>query len=270
MNVLFDGSIASDSEVRLSCTDRGFQYGDGIFETIVCQGTVVSFLDLHWERLTKGMNILKLALPDWLSQGQLETAILKLMQLEGLETARVKLLAWRKKGGLYTPSQNSAHLLIMALPHQPPIKILKVADICRQVRLAHSSISSFKTLSSMPYVLAGIEKKQRKLDELILLDREDRVSECTASNIFWIKDNRLFTPPLESGCIEGIRRRSIMDRLGAENPVKQVSITVDELLEADQVFNCNVTGIQWIRTIREHRYDLNHIDQLKSAFKLYD
>jgi len=268
MNVLFDGRFISETEVRLSVADRGFQFGDGLFETIVYQSQTVWFLQLHWERLTKGIKVLNLSIPEWLDLEYLESAIIKLVQLEGLESSRVKFMVWRRKGGLYTPLHNSAHLLIIALPHQSPPQILKTADFSQTVRISHSSTSSFKTLSSMPYVLAGMEKKERNLDELILLDQSGCPSECTASNLFWVKNNQLFTPPAVSGCIEGIRRRSIIERLAGTNPVKQVTISIQELLDADQVFTCNVSGISWIRKIQDQNYQLDTIQQLERDFFL--
>jgi len=270
MNVLFDGRFTTETEIRLSFTDRGFQYGDGIFETIVCEGQTILFLDLHWERLTKGIKVLNLLLPEWLRLEYLESAILKLAKLERLVSARVKVLVWRRKGGLYTPSENTAHVLIMALPHRPPRQILETAGFSKKVRLAHSPTSPFKTLSSMPYVLAGIEKKERNLDELILLDQDEHLSECTAANLFWIKNNRLFTPSLQTGCIEGIRRRNIIERLAQDNPVSQVLLPIQEVLEADQVFTCNVTGIVWIRTIQDRHYQLDQLDRLKRDLHLND
>lgn len=270
MNVLFDGRFTAENEVRLSFTDRGFQYGDGIFETIICQREAVRFLPLHWARFTRGMKVLDLSMPKWLDLEYLESAILKLVQLERLETARVKVLVWRREGGLYTPTQHSAHLLIMALQHRKPPQILETAGFSQTVRITRSPTSSFKTLSSVTYVLAGMEKNQRNLDELILLDHNDCPAECTAANLFWIKNNRFYTPPLDSGCIDGIRRRYIIERLAGENPVSEVSISIQELLEADQVFTCNVAGIGWIRNIQDRHFELNQADRLERDFNLND
>ena len=270
MNVLFDGRLTSEAEVQIPFTDRGFQYGDGIFETIICRVGIITFLDLHWERLLRGMKVLSLSLPAWMELDFIRESIEKLIQLEKLETARVKILVWRKKGGLYAPSLDSAHVLIIALPNHQPGKILEKAAFSQRVRIAHSPTSAFKTLSSMPYILAGMEKSDRGLNELIILDQMGAPSECTAANLFWIKDNQLFTPPLQTGCIDGIRRRYIIDKLAQDNPVNLKTISTHQLLEIDQVFTTNVTGICWIRNLEERSYQVDQYDQLEIAFKLKD
>ena len=65
-------------------------------------------------------------------------------------------------------------------------------------------------MSALPYVMAGIEKQNRGLDDLIILSTKDHVSECIASNIFWLRKGTIYTPSLRSGCIEGIRRAQLI------------------------------------------------------------
>jgi 4-amino-4-deoxychorismate lyase len=114
------------------------------------------------------------------------------------------------------------------------------ACISQNVKLSFHPYSRFKTLSALPYVMAGIEKKERQMDEMVLCDMYGRVSEASAMNIFWQKDKKLYTPSLNTGCIEGIMRSKILD---AVKGIQICEVQPDDLIEAEAIVTCNVTGI---------------------------
>lgn len=100
------------------------------------------------------------------------------------------------------------------------------------------------------YVKAGLEMKQRALDEILITDADGNISEASSSNVFWVKDNQLFTPSLETGCIDGVRRRWIIDQMQkSDKPVQQVKAQLAELSNADYIFTSNATGINFIGTL---------------------
>ncbi|MDB5240619.1 MAG: aminotransferase [Spirosoma sp.] len=255
MFLLYNSNILQDTDYQIFANDRAFQYGDGLFETIRYEQSQVWFWPDHYARLTAGMKALHLTLPDNLSEAstyQHITDLLRTNELTG-QPARIKIQVWRQTGGLYTPTTNYANILITAQPGGPfAITERAIVGILEAIRLHVSPYSAFKTLSSLPYVMAGIAKKERGLDDVILLNvnPEDYLAECLASNLFWFDKGVLYTPDIETGCVDGIMRQQILRK--AKTVGQSVNIgfhRLASLSSAEAVFCCNVNGIQWIRSI---------------------
>ena len=255
MFLVYNSDLVAETDKSVSINDRAFRYGDGLFETIRYERNRVWFWPDHYARLTAGMKALHLAILPNLSAEGLHQSVLQLLEANGLtdQPARVKIQVWRQTGGLYTPTNNHANLLITTQPGRPfAITERATAGIFEDVRLTHSPYSSFKTLSSLPYVMAGIAKQERGLDEVILLnaDPEGYLAECQASNLFWFEEGVLYTPALETGCVNGIMRQHLLRTAAAIGQPVNVSFHARHSLSlAEAVFACNVSGIQWIRSI---------------------
>lgn len=257
MDILFNDTLYKSTDLSFDLHDRSFMYGDGLFETMMIKKGKLRFLNLHLERLLLGMEALAMEIPPFLEKENIKNALLQIAALNGFsENARLKLQVWRKPGGLYTPQQNQVNTLITASRPKERPAIIKKAAIATRVKLHYSAYSSFKTCNALPYVLAGIEMKDRGLDEIIILDINDHVSECTSSNIFWIKNGEIYTPALSTGCISGIMRKHIIQQATLNNHrVNEVKASQEVLFKADQVFCCNVTGIYLFQEIAGVSYD---------------
>lgn len=256
MDVIYNDQLLSLDEVRLSFDDRSFQYGDGLFETMMLKNGKVRFLELHLDRLAKGIQALSLTPPTFFSDSNLGQRLQQLAILNGYsKNARIKIQVWRKPGGLYTPLHNDANVLVSASQSKARAKIINHAAVAKNTRLSYSSYSAFKTSNSLPYILAGIEMKERNLDEIILTDTDGNISECSSSNIFWIREGQLYTPALSTGCISGIMRRHLMEQAVADNiQVNEVREPVEALQHAENVFCCNVTGVYAFAAIEHEKF----------------
>ncbi|GAB3895390.1 aminotransferase class IV [Spirosoma agri] len=244
MFLVYNSDIQTEDEFRVPANDRAFQYGDGLFETIRYEHNHLWFLPDHMARLTSGMAALHLKLPIHVTELSIQQLIHKLLLANGLvnQPARIKLQVWRKPGGLYTPTCQEANYLITAQPGNPfritePTKI----GIYEDVRLAESPISAYKTLNSLPYVLAGLYKQQHGFADVLLLNTDGYLAECVASNLFWFSQQRLFTPSLKTGCINGIARRQLLRHFSDQ---EEGFFLPSALATADAVFAANVMGIQ--------------------------
>jgi len=271
MNINFNGEVYKQDSLQLPITDRGFQYGDGLFETMIWKNDQVRFLSDHLNRLRRGMKALRLDPGNITGREKLKDAISGLIsenQIYG--NARIKMIVWRTGNGLFAPESHSCNYLITASPlsrNSNPEK--KLVAICKDVRLQRSPVSAFKTLSSLPYILAGIEKNERNLDDAILLDNRNNLSECLYSNLFWIKGDTFYTPALSTACVEGIRRKFIIHRLLTHKiNVCEVEAPVEDLLQADGVFNCNVTGIYPILQVENTRYSTARVHEISKRYSL--
>lgn len=227
-------------------TDRAFQYGDGLFETIRYENGQVWFWPDHYDRLRQGMAALQLDVPTRFDSDTLHRQLLDLITQNGLADtpARLKLQVWRQPGGLYTPATCAVNWLLTAQPTSPFSVTAKDSLGCfSDVRLSPSSISRFKTLNALPYVLAGLYKQQHGYDDVLLLDTHGHVAECVASSLFWQRNGRWYTPSLATGCIDGILRRQLLRTQAVEE-----GLFLPESIEtADAVFCANVNGIQTLR-----------------------
>ena len=243
MNLVYNSDMLSEAAFSLSPSDRAFQYGDGLFETIRFEAGKLWFWPDHYDRLTSGMAALYLDAPDRFGPDELHHTILDLIQQNSLGTGqvRIKLQVWRQPGGLYTPTTHRANWLLTVRPGQPFALTDKPRlGIFRDLRLAPSPLSPFKTLNALPYVLAGLYRQQHGFDEVVLLDTNGHLAECVASSLFWLKDHQLFTPSLESGCIDGIIRRQLLRTY----PVQEGLFPPSVLESADAIFCANVSGVQ--------------------------
>jgi branched-chain amino acid aminotransferase/4-amino-4-deoxychorismate lyase len=245
MFLVYNGDIVAETDFSLSLNDRAFQYGDGFFETIRYeQGRLYAWQD-HANRLQEGLTALQLMLPDKIPVTEINLLIRQLIEVNQLrqQTARIKLQIWRQPGGLYTPNTRQANMLITARLGQPfAILPRNTIGIFDAVRLSPSPLSGIKTLNALPYILAGLAKQDGNYDDMLLLDQAGHLAECIAANLFWFQNNRLITPSLATGCINGITRRRLL-RLFPDT--QQGLFTLDALTNADAVFAANVAGAQF-------------------------
>jgi len=244
----------SEEQLQIPVTNRAFQYNDGSFETMLFTNGKVRFLEDHLSRLQKAAQVLQLELPAALLEQETIAFWIKKLIVENKLSGniRIKLKVWRRGNGLYTPDENTAECLITVEPQMESSHLIEKADFAETVRTNFSNYSFFKEPNSLQYVLASIEKKKRNLDEIILLSSDGNVSECLASNIFWIKNGTVFTSKTETGCVAGIMRLNLLRLFRAKNiPLQEGFYLPEALFEAEVVFTSNVAGIKIIRQIQE-------------------
>lgn len=250
----YNGNLIPSGSASLEVSNRGFQYGDGIFETIIFRKKEIMFLNEHWERISESVNDLKLNFP--FTRKDLENTLLELLEVNGLmgQSARMKLYIWRKAGGLYTPDHFEAEFLLTADQAQRK-KVLKFdkVGLADSIFLQKTAFSHLKTISALPYVMAGIEKKERGLEEIILLDQDDYVAEASSSNLYFLdlSNSTIYTPSLHTGCINGVSRRFLFKN------AKQFDLEIKEVLwfpedltsDKLSIFTINVAGVNCIQKI---------------------
>lgn len=259
MLVSYNFKQIDHKEFKVSYNDRSFRYGDGLFETIIYQKNKIRFLKDHLKRLKKGMKALGFEGADGIKKDLLEQQILRLISKNKLHgKIRVKIQVWRKPGGLYIPDNNHFNILITT-EEQTDIYEFKAINIAfsNEVKLNYTSFSKYKTTNSLPYIIAAIEKQKRGYDELVLCNRKNIVSECIASNIFWVKKDIVMTPSLKTGCIAGVARKNIMKKLSkAGVKVLEVVEKKQVILDADSIFLSNVNGVVHVQKLEDKNFEL--------------
>lgn len=251
--------------------NRAFQYNDGFFDTLMVQNGAIRFWNDHQERMRQAARALQLELPEELLAPGFKDAILTLATRNNAHPlARVKLRVWRAGAGLFTPEINTAEWVATARPTSPLATSPLTIGICKSVQTCFSPFSFFKGPNALLYVMAGISKKEQKRDDMLLLDQHGHVAELISSNIFWLSDNILYTPALETGCVRGIMRSNVI-RWAKEAglQITETRATPEVLLQADAVFATNVTGIRIIHAVEHKILADRHaiVDQLQQKLK---
>lgn len=252
MKVIYNSRTVEESDLGFFWSNRAYMYGDSLFETIFCYQGMPMRLGYHVDRLKKGMEILEMDANESISVKNLQEEIKQLILLNRIDgDIRIRLQVVRKAGGYYTPTQKSCDYIMMAIPMKWSSYGIKAqVGIATSVHTVFQSFSFCKTGSSLMYVKAGLEMKQRALDEILITDADGNISEASSSNVFWVKDNQLFTPSLQTGCIDGVRRRWIINQMQKNNkPVSEVKTQLTELSNSDYIFTSNATGINFIGSL---------------------
>ncbi|MEM7108719.1 MAG: aminotransferase class IV [Bacteroidota bacterium] len=246
MKAYFNGSWV-ENKVTLPLNDRALQFGDGVFETMIYQHGKINYINDHLKRLHKALEILKMN-PFHLSKVEIVPIIKQLLiknEISG--TARIKLLVWRKgqKQRAYATSDKEINYLIVTSRCDPiDLTIVSQVGYSATTRNYENVRSSFKSLSSLHYVTAALERDDKGLDELILLDQDGNLSECIAANLFWIKGDKIFTPSLSTGCINGIMRQQLIKWCqDLQIDLVQSISQPKSLKSAEYVFCLNVAGV---------------------------
>lgn len=252
MKAIYNSRILPEEEINIQIRNRAFCYGDGLFETIVTGPDRINLLDLHIARLNQACAVLDLKIPFDKSALEQQIETLKLANdLTG--QLRIRVQVWRKEGGLYEPTENiSAYLITLAETDTPFYRKLGSLSVSQKAKVSWHALSFAKTMSALPYVLAGIERKQSSYDDLVITDGAGNIAECVISNIFWIAKGQVFTPQLESGCVNGTMRQYLIAQFRrAGILVNEALLPIESLYEADHVFICNASGIQWVERFEE-------------------
>ena len=241
--VSLDGKIVAAEDARVSVFDRGFLYGDSVFEALRTYGGVPFALTEHLERLARSAKRALIDMPVSLEtfRAEIDATLLEAKNPESY----LRLLLTRGRGtalGL-DPSLARAPLrvvLVMELSPLPASMYEHGVGVItfRTQRVADSTPASGAKLSNyMVAVLAMEEVRRAGAEEALVLDAKGRVVEGTTSNVFFVKNELLVTPPEEAGILLGITRQKIL-ALAREKgiSVQERSFFPKELADADEVF----------------------------------
>jgi len=229
----------------LPLPDRGLDFGDGLFETLLLQGGRPLYPELHLERLQRGQRAL--ALPDCLAAARrcLESASREIHSW-GWNWAALRLTVLRVAGERgYAPGEaNTARILVHATGlerdcgRMAAAAVLSLADIALAEQPAFAGI---KHLNRLEQVMAAAAARRAGMDESLLLDREGRLACVIAGNLFLVRRGELYTPALTGCGVLGTRRRLVIERwapkLGFK--VREGALTLDDLERAEEVFYSN-------------------------------
>ena len=246
-----DGFLSGKGDKIFDSSNRVLKYGDGIFETIKLANGNLMFCEDHFNRLNKAAEYLGLE-----TAGKDSTfwkkEIEKIVVKNYYENARIRVVAFRDSPGLYTPMGNRLSFFIEGTRFDKPEYSYKVQGIKLGVfngdHKAMSPLNNFKTTSALLFVLAGRFKKNANLDDVVILNAAARVCETVSSNIFVVKNDKIRTPKLSEGCLDGVMRKQIKKIISDKGlSFEESEISLDDLKSADEIFLTNsMSGVQGV------------------------
>ena len=210
----FNGELLFEENVKLSLENRGFKYGDAIFETVKVSNKKVIFWEDHYFRLMASMRMLRMKIPMQFTLEFLEQEILKIVAVQDTAASfRVRLNISRKDGGLYAPKTNEIDYLIDVKANTYQTKESYSVDVFKDFYNYSGLLSTIKTNNRMLNTLASIYANENDLDNCVLINEKKGVVEVTNANIFILKGNVVKTPALTEGCIKGVVRGKVIEIL---------------------------------------------------------
>ena len=240
-------------DALISYEDRGFLFGDGIFETMIINNKKPVMWNYHIDRLNSGLDAIKISFDTSKLLQQLES----LIQYNNITKAIAKIIITRGIGSKgYLPNQNNQPTLIIELKEIPKIKhnIDLYVSSYKKTNISSAPIN-MKLIQSMNSILSKMEAQNNHCDDGLLLNNDNFITETSSSNIFWVKNDIIYTPDLKLGLLEGTMRKFILN----EFEVKEIKANINELSLADEVFISNsVSLLQNVKNIKPYKFSYSN------------
>jgi len=258
-----DGKLVKKENAKLSILNRGFAYGDSVFETIRVVSGKIMFWEDHYFRLMASMRIMRMEIPSTFSPEFLEKEIKDIIDANDLSTspARIKFAVYRQQGGYYTPATKEIGYVISVeamessfyLFNDEPYEI----ELFKDHYVTSGLLSTIKSNNRAVNVLGSIYASENGYDNCLLINEKKNVVEALNGNLFLVKGDIVKTPPLSDGVLNGIIRKQLINILKKmdEYTLEETSISPFELQKADELFITNVAmGVRPISKYRKKEY----------------
>ncbi len=266
--IIYNGKLFNENEPIVAAQNRGLRYGDGIFETMKLKNGKLILSDEHFARLWKGMQMLQFEIPKLLSPEKLEAEILQLAEKNKLTAARIRLTIIRSDGGIYDAKNNTPNYIVEAtsLPKDNGTLNSNGLQICifNDAKKSIDAFSNLKTNNYLPYFMGAIFAKKQQCNDALILNSEGNICDSTIANVFYIKDKIIYTPALTQGCVEGVMRKFLIDKIRAFGFIVHESlVTREDILNADEVFLSNsIYNIRWVADLQNKNYTNNIVREI--------
>ncbi len=257
----FNGKVFRNDKLLISPDNHSFSYGDGCFETMKMLNGKIILEAYHLERLFSSLQTLQFNKPSFFISDAFKSEVMELVKRnKHKKSARIRITISRGNGGLYDTENNDPNYLIQSWDLNVSNNKINenglLLDVYTKSRKACDDFSHIKSNNFLCYVMGALWAKEHKLNDAVLLNPHNKITDTTLANLFLVKDGIIKTPALTEGCIAGVTRKYLLKCIKDEGmPVEETSITVDELLQSSEVFLTNaIRGIRWVREIGKSNY----------------
>lgn len=254
------GKILPVKKAVISLQDRGFRFGDGVFETCLIRNGVIYDWNAHFSRLKAGL----LAIRIQAEISNLEKKSQELIKKNKIKSGILRIAISRGVGSIgYLPLKGiKPTIIIETLENRTkpkaPIKLM----VSSYLKPSPKSLPvNYKISNGLNSILARIESTEKNYFDAILLNEKNQICETSSANIFWIKDNVLYTPHLSCGCLAGTIREKIIKL--SKIKIKLVKTKLNDLLKADEVFITNTSiGVLRVDEISKKKFTIKKYSKI--------
>lgn len=276
--VNINGEIVRPEDAKISIFDRGFLYGDSVYEVTYSDKKSLIFLDEHLDRLFNSANLLGMNI--FIEREEIIQETIKTLKASGLDRAYVRIILTRGETQITLDPNVSFknNLVIIAKPqpeypnwmYEEGIHLAIVSVLRNDKRSTNPNAKSGNYLNN---VMAMAEAKKLGASDAIMINNDGDITEGSTFNIWAIKNGEVYTPPLESGLLKGITRSKVIELCKVNNIAHHLkTFTPEFLLDADEVFITSSTkGIMPVNKINEKSYgnDIKNWPHTKKLMTLY-
>jgi branched-chain amino acid aminotransferase len=260
----YNGSIQDTSNFSIE-NNRGFLFGDAVFETIKVNGNKILFLEAHYLRLMASMRICRMEIPMNFTMEFMEEEILKLIVLQTNKVSnRIRFSVFRNAEGFYNPASNDVQYIItcseLASDTYAFSSTNYEVELFKDFHISKHLLATLKTNNKIINVVASIFAKENNFQNCLLINEDKNVVEATNGNVFMKIGNQVITPPTSDGCLNGIMRKQVIAIISkmVDFDIIEKSISPFDLQKADELFISNtITGIQPITKYRKKEFTIN-------------
>ncbi len=245
--VFLDGEEVASSPISIEEFSPWALKGRGVFETMRSYEGKIFLLKEHLERFFQGLKSLKMKTA--YTPAKVRTYLYQALRSNNLSDARIRLTAW-------CDNHKRVRLSVIAWPYKSPgprqYRRGYQVSVSRQQWIA-PQVHAIKSIDYWPYLKAYHAARARGFDEVILLNTHGFVAEGTRSNIFVVDKGSLCTPPLSSGCLDGVTRRGVIKMAGRlKILVLEKNLLPRQVSQADEIFLTNsLIGIMPVTRLRQ-------------------
>lgn len=257
--LIVNGKALEAGSPETTLLNRAFKFGDGLFEEIRIYKGKALFVEAHVQRLMEGMDCLKFVYDKAAWSKEIRSTLARSIELNQIEkNGRIRLHVYRSGTGAFAPLSHQPFYLLEAYALKDNYFESQVQTSLvdyKEAFLAPGVLSRFYASNSLPITLSAIHARSEGFEEAVLFGPEG-ISMTSTGNIFVVKQKKLFTPGLDSACVDGIMRAQILSLCkGLKIPVQEKKLKPRDLEKADEIFVCNsLRGIVPVRQYNDRDF----------------
>lgn len=269
MSIVFiNGEFIPAEKAALSVSNRAFRYADGCFEAVrIINGKPVFWTE-HAQRLWGTLALLEIDAP--FDHEQLCRWINALLDVNAVsQGAILRIMVFRQEGGTYFPLSNEGVLFMELRPLDDNVYASaptgKLGGMFERFVLPAHELGNHKTLNKTIHVTAAVYCQKRSWDDAVILNHRGEIAEVISSNIYLVMPDRIITPPLGSGCLNGTIRKVLTTNPDVlPLPLSEEAVPVSALTKAYEVWISNAAvGLHWFRQVGSRQYQGNLAQQVQ-------
>lgn len=229
--VSFNKKLLSPDEIKLSAISSAALYGKGVFTTVAIYRAKPFLWEKHWRRLNENAAKIGTDLSGF-SHETVRSALSEIVAQNEVGNGRARITIFDETASAFWSHETDRKTsLLITTADFRPAKDLHLTVSPYPIN-SKSPLANVKSCNYLENILALEDAKKSGFDEAVRLNERGEVASACTANLFWIKDEQIFTPPLETGCLAGTTREFLLEIQRIEEKI----IVLKELNEADEIF----------------------------------